>query len=228
LLAGYQDEFTRAGSKDEVDNTETRLANNLRNNFSFRMNLLEGIVETHGLGDLPRVENMRSSYNKDYDRLSARIGQLADKRKAQLDREAAGAARAVLDEAKARVTAAGTEIAKAEQLRLMTIDDLSKETDADKKTTLSAKIKEYEASIKLQEVVKKDAEKEVTRLKEANDNAEKLATIAEELASAKESTDLIIQDIQDGMDELLVSIHEGEEYLLTSQFQSETMLFEAD
>jgi hypothetical protein len=98
------------------------------------------------------------------------------------------------------VTAAGTDIAKFEQLRLMTIDDLSKETDADKKTALSAEIKQYEADIKTAGVTKAEAEKEVTRLKEANDNAEKLAEIAEELASAKEFTDTIIQDIQDGMD----------------------------
>ena len=50
--------------------------------------------------------------------------------------------------AKAGATAAGTDIAKYEQLRLMTIDDLAKVTDADAKAALSAEIKQYEADIK--------------------------------------------------------------------------------
>jgi hypothetical protein len=54
-----------------------------------------------------------------------------------LDRDAANAAKAVYDEAKARASAAGTAVAKLNQLRLMTIDDLQKETDATKKETLS-------------------------------------------------------------------------------------------
>lgn len=53
----------------------------------------------------------------------------------------------------------------------MTIDDLAKETDAAKKTELQDKIKAYDAEMKKQEALKAQAEKEVTRLKEANDNA---------------------------------------------------------
>jgi multidrug resistance efflux pump len=75
----------------------------------------------------------------------------------------------------------------------MTIDDLSKAAAADK-DALSAKIKTYEADIKKYEAEKADADKQVTRLKEANENAEKLATIAEEIASAKEDTDVVVAD----------------------------------
>jgi multidrug resistance efflux pump len=75
----------------------------------------------------------------------------------------------------------------------MTIDDLSKAAAADK-DALSAKIKTYEADIKKYEAEKADADKQVTRLKEANENAEKLATIAEEIASAKEETDVVVAD----------------------------------
>lgn len=52
------------------------------------------------MGDLPRVKNLQARYDKDYERMVSRIGQLADKRKAALDREAANAAKAVFDEAK--------------------------------------------------------------------------------------------------------------------------------
>jgi len=86
LLTSYKDEFSRAGSKDEVDNIETALLKNLRNNYSFRLNLLNNIVETHELEGLNRVENMRNQYAKDFDRLTSRIGQLSDQRRAQLDR----------------------------------------------------------------------------------------------------------------------------------------------
>jgi hypothetical protein len=82
LLTGYKDEFSRAGSKDEVDNIETALLKNLRNNYSFRLNLLNMIVEAHELDDAPRVEEMRNKYAKDFDRLGSRIGQLSDQRRA--------------------------------------------------------------------------------------------------------------------------------------------------
>jgi len=104
---------------------------------------------------------------------------LADQRKSKIDRMAADAAREIYEKAKARVTEAGSAIATAEQLRLMTIDDLQKETDAAAKETLSAEIKEYEATIETQKLVKAAAEKEVKRLKEAKDNSEKLAGIAD-------------------------------------------------
>ena len=57
---------------------------------------------------------MRGQYGKDAERLGAQIGQFADKRKAQLDREQANAAKGVLVAAKLRVTEAGQAIASAE------------------------------------------------------------------------------------------------------------------
>lgn len=69
-----------------------------------------------------------------------------------------------MDEAKARVTAAGKVIASSEQLRLILIDDLAAETDAAAKTTIQDEIKSYEAEIKAQTALKAQAEKEVTRL----------------------------------------------------------------
>jgi hypothetical protein len=50
-----------------------------------------------------------------------------------MDRAEANAAKAVFDAAKTVAETAGVNIAKYEQLRLMAIDDLSAETDAEKK-----------------------------------------------------------------------------------------------
>jgi len=40
------------------------------------------------LASTPRYQNLADSYKKEYERLGGRIGQLADKRKAQFDRAA--------------------------------------------------------------------------------------------------------------------------------------------
>jgi hypothetical protein len=145
-----------------------------------------------------------------------------------LDREAANAAKAVYDEAKARASAAGTAVAKLNQLRLMTIDDLQKETDAGKKETLSADIKAYEADIKAQEALKAAADKEVTRLKEAKDNSDKLAAIADEIAAAKAGTDEIVQNLQDAMTALFEGMDARTEAMDLLDEQIETYRFEAD
>jgi hypothetical protein len=41
------------------------------------------------LEDHPRTKGLRNYYSREYERLEAKIGQFADKRKAQLDRELA-------------------------------------------------------------------------------------------------------------------------------------------
>lgn len=89
-----------------------------------------------------------------------------------------------------------------EQNRLFAIDDLSKESDAEKKATLQQQIAQLEADIKSEGVKKAAAEKERDRLKEAKENSDKLAEIADQIANAKEETDSIIQDLQDGVDGL--------------------------
>lgn len=151
---------------------------------------------------------------------------MEDKRKAKLDRWAAEAAQALLDEAKARSTAAGTEVAKNEQLRLMTIDDLASETDSDKKAALSQKIKDYEAEIARQKVLKEEADTEVTRLNEASKNAETLARIADETAALKESTDTIIEGFVAERDALLEGVERREVEILDLQDAIETYKYE--
>lgn len=67
-----------------------------------------------------------------------------------MDRAEANAAKAIFDAAKAVAEEAGMSIAKFEQLRLMKIDDLSKETDAEKKTVIGNEIADLERQIKEQ------------------------------------------------------------------------------
>jgi hypothetical protein len=47
-------------------------------------------------------------------------------------------------------------------------------------------------------------------LKEAKENSEKLANIADEIANAKESTDAIVEELQDAYEFLLTSVAERE------------------
>jgi hypothetical protein len=43
-------------------------------------------------------------------------------------------------------------------------------------------------------------------LRDAKENSDKLANIADEIATAKETTDAIIEDLQDGIDSLMAEI----------------------
>jgi hypothetical protein len=127
-----------------------------------------------------------------------------------MDRAEANAAKAVFDAAKAVAEEAGVNIAKFEQLRLMAIDDLAKETDADKKTAIGNEIADYETQIKEQTLLKEKADKAVTRLKEAKENSDKLAAVSDEIAAAKEGTDTIVADLQDAMEILFANVADRE------------------
>jgi hypothetical protein len=154
---------------------------------------------------------LRNLYEKDFDKLLSKVEQTADGRKAQLDKDAAAAARGVLDQAELRQKTAGREESKLKNLIQMTIEDLQRETDSSKKGTLQTQITQYETDMAIQKALKEAAEKEVTRYKEANENADKLATIAQEIADAKNATDEIVQDFIDSRDELGDAIQERED-----------------
>jgi hypothetical protein len=59
-------------------------------------------------------------------------------------------------------------------------------------------------------------------LREANANAAKLAEIAEEMANAKESTDIIVEDLTGAMEALFEGIHTREGKIITLNDQIET------
>ena len=82
--------------------------------------------------------------------------------------------------------------------------------------------------MKVQKGLKEDAEKEVTRFQEANDNADKLATIATEIAEAKEQTDLLVQDFIDSRDALADAIQDREDSFFDKEQDIETKLFQAN
>jgi hypothetical protein len=60
LLKYYQGQFPSAETKDAVDEMETKLVKNFRNNFTFRQTLLDDIVGAHNMADLPRVTNLQN------------------------------------------------------------------------------------------------------------------------------------------------------------------------
>jgi regulator of replication initiation timing len=180
------------------------------------------------LNNTSRVEKLRESYGKDYERLGSRIGQLADKRKAAFDRVAFEAAKALFDAAKARSTAAGSEVAKLEQLKVMTMDDLQKSTVESEQADLEIEITTIDASIVEQKALKAKADTEVSRLKEAKENSGKLADIAEEMANSKEVTDNLVAEFQEGLGFLYDGIYERENSFFNLEQQIDTLRFEAD
>ena len=72
------------------------------------------------------------------------------------------------------------------------------------------------------------AKKEVTRLKEAKDNSAKLADLADEMAAAKEATDLIVDDLVGARDELADLIQAREDGFAAGQAEIDKYRFEAD
>jgi ribosomal protein S17E len=195
-------EFDNAANKDAVDEVENSLSRKLNNYYSSRRSELAGIANLHNLEGLPRIVNLYNSMAKDVEKLESVIGQTADRRKAQLDRDAATAAKVVYDAAVERVNTAGKAIAKNNGLRALAMKGRESATTDEEQQAFIDKINAYEADTKLQEVLKAEAEVEVTRLREAKDNSDKLATLAGEIADAKANTDAIVADLQDARDAL--------------------------
>jgi len=77
-------------------------------------------------------------------------------------------------------------------------------------------------------VLEAAAKKEVTRLKEAKENSAKLADLADEMAAAKEATDLIVDDLVGARDELADLIQEREDGFAAAQAEIDKYRFEAD
>lgn len=101
-----------------------KLARNLTNNVAFRLQVLNDIANQYNLDGVPRLDKLRDAYGRDAERLSARLAQAADRRKAALDREAAAQAKAVFDEAQTRATNAGKEVSTLKDLSVLLMADL--------------------------------------------------------------------------------------------------------
>lgn len=52
LMDSYKTDFANAGDKDEVDAKETALTKNLRNNYQYRLQLLNDIVAAHDMEEV--------------------------------------------------------------------------------------------------------------------------------------------------------------------------------
>lgn len=125
----------------------------------------------------------------------AKATQAAKKRKAALDREEANKAKEYYDSVKARADKAGKNVSSYEKIRLLYIDKVQSATSDDARSKAQEQVKKYEAMIIEQKLVQEESAKEASRLKEAYENAQSLARIAEEMASAKEATDQVIDNL---------------------------------
>lgn len=128
-MANFKSQFEEKTTKDDVDTLEAEIRETLGTVWTEVGEALSLIVEQNNFEGLKRIETMRQSYEKDYDKVLARLEQSADARKAELDQEAANQARGILDAAKLRYTNAGKEESKLTNLRQIAIDDLQSTTD---------------------------------------------------------------------------------------------------
>jgi hypothetical protein len=214
LASRLDGDLGEANSNDEVDaalgSAEQRLASQTRS----RNSQLDEIIETHGLASVEGGKKtdaeklaaaLRKALGRDIEKAEAKAIQAADRRKAELERAAAGRARAVLDEAKARVSAAGEAAAGYAVKRGLLVEELSAADDTAAEA-LQAQVTALEAQIKEQDDLKAAAEIEVTRLKEAKENSDTLAGLADEIASAKAETDSIIDGLKAAQEALRAGI----------------------
>lgn len=152
------------------------------------------------------VDELRIAVAKDIEAIRGKAIAFADDRKAALEVEAANAAQAIFEATKERATAAGAAIAKLNaQLKYYQGQAMSAETDEDK-AAADAKVVELEAEIAELEEERAAAQKEATRLEEANNNSQALATLANEIATAKNDTDAVVAGLVDTQDKIRARI----------------------
>jgi hypothetical protein len=74
---------------------EDELKRSLKTTYGAKTRELTRLAETHNLVGNERISDLSERYSKDYEKLGSRIGQIADKRKAAIDRAASDAAKAI-------------------------------------------------------------------------------------------------------------------------------------
>lgn len=86
---------------------------------------------------------------------------------------------------------------------------MSAETD-EAKATADAKVVELEAEIAALEEMRAAAQKEATRLEEANKNSQALSALADEIAAAKRDTDEVIAGLVETQEQIYANIQARE------------------
>jgi hypothetical protein len=207
---------------------------NIKNNSSYRLNVLNDINNQFGDknegGFLNQdwIENLREQYGKTTENVRNRLINVADRRKSQIDREAANKAKAVYNEAKDRAISAKKAVSSNTRLLDIAMQDIQATTEAAEQAEIQTEIDRLTAEIKVQQGLQADAEKQVTRLLEAKENSDKLANLADEIANAKESTDAILDDLIGARDELLAGITARENERFDLDQKIETLQHEFD
>lgn len=118
-------------TKEEVNELVSDLRKTARSNYSYRLSLLDDLVNRYNLHGQKRVEKMRDNYGKDAERIYAFIQQTGDRRNAKLDRDAADAAKALYQSVQDKATLAGKTVSKLQNKRNLTMQDVQSTTDAE-------------------------------------------------------------------------------------------------
>lgn len=201
--------FDGAKTHDEVDQVLEDTEFDVKTASRLVNNQLDDIMDNNNLYGTPSeksTEKLRTAMGKDVEKLQGRAVQQAKKRKAALDREEANRARKYYNEVKATADKAAKNVSSYERVRLLYIDKVQSAANDTAREKAQANVKKYEAMILEQKEIQAAAQKEADRLKEASDNAEALANIAEEMATAKEETDAVIQGLVDSMEKVDLEI----------------------
>jgi hypothetical protein len=100
------------------------LDKNMSSLFRSRRSALHSIANQFNLLNSNQINRLYESYEKDAERVIVRLNQAADQRKAAIDRQAANRAKAIYNEAVDRATAAGKEVSKLSNKRVIIMENL--------------------------------------------------------------------------------------------------------
>lgn len=198
---------------------------------------LDGVIEEHGLGgegsgtqskaELLAAE-LRTAVDRDIEAIRGKAMSYADERKAFLVTEAANAAQALFEATKEKATAAGANQAKLQrQLKYYQGQAMSAETDAEKEAA-DAQVVILEGQIAELEEAKAAATKQAARLEEANKNSQALSRLADEIASAKNDTDLVIDSLVETQDRIYNEIMAREDNFNAAYEQLDQLRYKAE
>lgn len=108
------------------------------------------------------------------------------------------------------------------------IDNIASAADDAERDRLQAEVATLESQIKEQEALKAAAELEVTRFEEAAKNADELAALAGEIASAKASTDAIIEGLVASQEKIVAGIDARDGQIRDAYKALDGLIFKAE
>jgi hypothetical protein len=134
IKGAFRARFDDAKTHDEVDQILEDTEFDVKTASRLVNKQLDDILENndlYGTASEKKAEKLRTSLEKDSDKLAGNALQYAKKRKAALDRAEANAAKKYYDDVKARADKAGKNVSSYEKVRLLYIDKVQSAANDD-------------------------------------------------------------------------------------------------